>query len=59
MLDRQQYCSECGDPTGRAGNFHDHLYIQLPDEDYERGPLCDTCAQNLSTEFGVDIIYKG
>lgn len=57
-MDREQYCSHCGNPTGRAGNFHDHLFVQVPGEDEPRGPLCDDCAETLSQEFGVEIIRK-
>jgi len=43
---------------GRAGNFHDHLFVQVPGEDEPRGPLCDACAESLSQEFNTEIIYK-
>ena len=61
MLDRQEFCTECGDPTGRAGNFHDQLYVKIPDESgllVEKGPLCDECAEHLSREYQTEIIRR-
>ena len=55
-LDREQFCSRCGDPTGRAGNFHDQLYVIIEDE--KMGPLCDDCADYLSAENSTPIIYE-
>lgn len=37
-LDRHnEYCIGCGDPTGRAGNFEESLFID------DEGPFCDDC----------------
>jgi len=54
-MNREQFCSECRDPTGRAGNFHESLFVQIPGEDEPKGPLCDTCADALSNEYSVEI----
>jgi hypothetical protein len=55
-LDREQFCTGCGDPTGRAGNFHDSLYVMIGEE--KKGPLCDGCADRLSKENETEIIYE-
>jgi len=51
-LDREnEYCSKCGDPTGRAGNYEDSLFID------EEGPLCDDCYWTItdtSPGFSLD-----
>jgi hypothetical protein len=54
-MDREQFCSRCGDPTGRAGNFHDSLFVMVGDS--KKGPLCDDCADILSKETDSEIIY--
>lgn len=54
MLNRQEYCSQCGDPTGRAGNFHDSVFVIINDE--KIGPLCDDCLRQL--EQKGDVIYE-
>jgi len=56
MLDREQFCSKCGDPTGRAGNFHEHLFVKINGE--LEGPLCDECAESLAEEHDTEIIRK-
>ena len=56
-LDRQEYCSECGDPTGRAGNFHESVYVKFPGEE-RRGPLCDSCLDELQRTEGAEVIYE-
>ena len=57
MLDcKEQYCKECGDPTGRAGNFHDSLYVMVGDR--KVGPLCDECARIISESHDTEIIYE-
>jgi len=56
-LDREEYCIHCGNPTGRAGNFHDPLFLDLTGVTVEinekidkenYGPLCDECHDTLS-----------
>ena len=37
-----EYCSNCDDPTGRAGRGDDSLYVTFPDG-IEHGPLCEEC----------------
>jgi len=47
-LDREnEYCTKCGDPTGRAGNFEESVFVG------EEGPLCDECAEILSAEVST------
>lgn len=36
-----ELCSECDQPTGRAGRAEDSIYILYPDK--EVGPLCEEC----------------
>ena len=50
-LDRTEFCSRCGDPTGRAGNFHESVFVMIDDENH--GPLCDDCADELERQGGV------
>ena len=57
-LDREQFCTDCGDPTGRAGNFHEALFVLVPGESDRRGPLCDACAKLLSVKHDVKIQYE-
>jgi len=57
-MDREQFCTECGDPTGRAGNFHESVFVGLPGEDDLRGPLCDDCLENLRETKGAEVIYR-
>jgi|GEM_PF-1460004 len=54
-LDRHEFCSECGDPTGRAGNFHDSVFVIIAGE--KKGPLCDECADRLESDGG-ELIYE-
>lgn len=57
-MDREQFCTECGDPTGRAGNFHESVFVKLPGEDEPRGPLCDDCLGELRCREGAEVSYK-
>lgn len=57
LLDREEFCTSCGDPTGRAGNFHESLYY-LDSEGEKRGPVCDDCASRLETLEGMEIIGR-
>jgi len=50
---QEEYCSECGDPTGRCGNFHEPLYYTTS-EGTVLGPLCDECYKNLEISEGQD-----
>lgn len=38
-----EYCSECDQPTGRAGRFEDSIFIEYEDGKPEVGPLCSDC----------------
>ena len=39
MRPAYEYCIECGDLTGRAGDCDDSLYVN------DAGPFCETCYQ--------------
>ena len=43
MKQRIQYCSRCGDPTGRCEE--DSMYVE------EEGPLCEECNTALEEEM--------
>ena len=43
-----EYCSKCGEPTGRAGRDEDSIYIG------ETGPLCENCTGPFSTGLWAD-----
>ena len=48
-MDRQnEYCVRCGDPTGRAGNYEDSLFLIIDGETV--GPLCDDDYWQLKKE---------
>jgi hypothetical protein len=42
-----EYCSECGNPTGRAGRYDDSIFLDASDGSGEYGPLCTDCADLL------------
>jgi len=42
-----EHCSECGNPTGRAGRGEDSIYAETMIGDDEIGPLCWECYQDL------------
>ena len=44
-----EYCSKCGEPTGRAGRYEDSIYI------LETGPLCEKCEHVLETIQACDV----
>ena len=44
-----EYCSKCGEPTGRAGRYEDSIYIG------EIGPLCEDCADGFETIPTCDV----
>jgi len=54
-MDRTEFCTRCGDPTGRAGNFHDSIFVQMPDQENPLGPLCDDCKDSLVADGGESI----
>lgn len=54
MLNREEFCNHCGDPTGRGGNFHESLKASLPNEEKIISPLCDGCAEELKNQ-GAEI----
>lgn len=42
-----EYCSECGEPTGRAGRSDDSIFVEAVDGSKEYGPLCTDCRDDL------------
>lgn len=38
-----EYCSLCGEPTGKAGSDEDSLYLLFISHRIELGPLCTDC----------------
>jgi len=44
-----EYCSECGEPTGRAGRADDSIFIEAIDGSKEYGPLCTDCRDDLDS----------
>ena len=42
-----EYCSECGEETGRAGRGEDSIYAETIYSKVELGPLCQECCDEL------------
>ena len=42
-----EYCSECGEPTGRAGRGDDSIFAEAINGSKEYGPLCTNCRDDL------------
>lgn len=59
-----EYCSECGEPTGRAGKADDSIYVELKhawnngyvtrSSGTELGPLCEGCYYILKKKGVID-----
>ncbi len=45
-----EYCSECGEPTGKAGRGEDSIFVMAVDGSKEYGPLCLDCHELLLSE---------
>jgi hypothetical protein len=41
-----EMCSECGEPTTRAGAGEDSIHIEM-DDGIGRGPLCEPCWRKI------------